>query len=74
MSKVLVYLGPTPADEPCAQVGDPDYANKALAECRAYVEAIRKAVGEEPEGASLRVKREIHEFGTYYQVVVRHEA
>ena len=55
MWQELIYLGPAPAHEPCVSVGDPDYATKALAECRAYIEAIRKVVGEEPDGAALRV-------------------
>jgi len=73
MSKVLVYLGPAPANEPYVQVADPDYASKALAESRAYIEAIRKVLGEEPEGATLRVKREIHGFRTYYEVVCEYD-
>jgi hypothetical protein len=73
MWKELVYLGTTPSDEPCVQVGDPDYTARALAECRAYIEAIRKVVGEEPGGATLRVKREIHDFGTYYETVCEYD-
>jgi len=73
MSKELIYLGPAPANESCVQVGDPNYADKALAECRAYIEAIRKVLGAEPEGAVLRVKREAHDFGTYMEVVCEYD-
>ena len=73
MWKELVYLGPAPANESCVQVGDPDYAAQAVAECRAYIEAIRKVVGEESDGAVLRVKREIHDFGAYLEVICEYD-
>ena len=69
MENDLVYLGPAPAEEDCVQVGDPDYARKAKAECRAYIEAIRKVLGPEPEGARLSIKGEQHDFGVYYEAV-----
>ena len=69
MENDLVYLGPAPAEEPCAQVGEDDYSRKAKAECRAYIEAIRKVVGREPEGARLSIKASSHDYGTYYEVV-----
>lgn len=31
-------LGPTPAEEGCAQVGAPDYVERATRECRRYVD------------------------------------
>jgi hypothetical protein len=64
-----VYLGPAPAEEDCAQVGRTDYEERARAECLAYIEAIRKVVGAEPDGARLRVKRQAHDFGSYLEVV-----
>jgi hypothetical protein len=35
----------------------------------AYIEAIRKKLGNEPEGARLAVKSFQHDFGTYQEVV-----
>jgi hypothetical protein len=55
--------------EGCAQVGDDDYRDVAMRECRAYIEAIRKKLGPEPEGATLRVKSFPHDHGTYYEAV-----
>ncbi len=69
----LVYLGPAPADERCAQAGSDDYADRALRECRAYIEAIRKVCGSEPEGAALRVRREAHDAGGYYEVICQYD-
>lgn len=64
----MVWLGPAPAGEACASAGDADYARDARAECRAFVEAIRKVCGREPEGARLVVQTQEHDFGDYYEV------
>ena len=66
----ICWLGCAPAEEHCAQVGDPDYARDAKAECRAYIEAIRTVCGREPDGARLVVRPQDHDFGTYYEVAV----
>ena len=34
-------IGPTPSEEDCAQVGQPDYRRKAIAECQRFIELIR---------------------------------
>jgi hypothetical protein len=61
-------IGPTPCDEECQQV---PYVNPELArrESLAYIEAIRKKLGNEPTGAQLRIKSFPHDFGTYHEVV-----
>lgn len=65
----FIEIGPAPFEEDCAQVGDPDYQRQATAECRAFIEAIRRKLGPEPEGAYLKVKWFDHDFGSYCQVV-----
>lgn len=67
-------LGPVPADENCAQVGEPDYYPKARAECRRYISLLIKRFGEEPVGARLRVKSNPHDFGDYLDVVIEYDA
>lgn len=63
-------IGPTPSDEPCQQVGTRDYdASKARAECRRFIDAIRLTLGDEPEGAQLKIRGEPHDFGTALSVV-----
>jgi len=62
-------IGPSPTDEDCAQVGDPDYREKARAECKRFIEVIRQKLGPEPFGARLRVKWQSHDFGSYAEVV-----
>jgi hypothetical protein len=70
-----ISIGPTPAEESCQQVGTPSYSSQAArAECQRFIEAIRKVVGEEPDGASLRIKSNPHDFGTYLDVVCYFES
>ena len=66
-------IGPTPCEEPCAQVGQPDYRKKALAECHRFIELLQKTFGPEPEAARLAVKAFDHDFGTYYEVVCHYD-
>ena len=66
----FVYIGSTPADEPCQQVGMPSYdASLARKECRVFINQLRRMFGNEPEGAELRIKTESHDFGSYPEVV-----
>ena len=67
------YLGPTPAEEACAQVGQPNYREQALKECRAYIRQLARHFGEPPPGARFTLTREIHDFGTYLEVVVQYD-
>jgi hypothetical protein len=64
-----ITLGPTPSDEPCAQVGEDLYAQKARTECRRFIKVLREAFGPEPSGAYLTTKAFEHDFGTYYEVI-----
>lgn len=61
-------IGSSPCDESCQQV---PYTNPELArrELLAYIEAIRKKLGKEPEGAQLKIKGFPHDFGMYHEVV-----
>lgn len=69
-----IYLGSSPPEEPCAQLGEPDYETKARAECQRYIDLIRRAIGPEPEGARLRIKVNHHDLGSYLEVVCRFDA
>ncbi len=62
-------LDQTPCDEPCASVGEPDYEEKALAQCRRFIGLLRQTFGLEPDGTRLSIKSFPHDFGTYYSVV-----
>jgi hypothetical protein len=65
----LTYCGSSPPDEACAQVGADGYEAQARAECAAWRDALRKAHGQEPEGARLAIKSQPHDFGSYLEVV-----
>ena len=73
MQKEMIFLGPAPAEESCAQIGDSNYPEASKAECRAYITAIKRVCGEPPEGAVLRVKSEQHDYGTYRECVVEYD-
>ncbi len=68
-----MYIGSAPPMEDCAQVGSPDYHERARKECRAYIEVLRRKLGEEPEGAHLTVQSHPHDFGDYLAVVCRYD-
>ena len=59
-------LGPTPCDEPCAQVGAYDFESKVRKECRAYKHQLERLFPE----CDFIVKAFSHDFGTYYEVCV----
>jgi hypothetical protein len=65
-------IGSTPNEEECAQVGSDDYYERAIKECLAYREQIRKHYPE-PENGYLKVKGFPHDFGTYYEVVAYYD-
>jgi hypothetical protein len=71
----FVYLGSSPTSEDCVQTTDPDYGIKAYAECHRYCHQLRRQYAAAHGGrecpASLRVKSEHHDFGTYYEVVCK---
>ena len=67
-------LAPTPVEEDCAQVGTDDYTARARAECQRFITLLRKKFGPEPDGARLAVKSFPHDFGDYFEVVVRRDS
>lgn len=63
-----LYIGESPWDETCAQVGSDMYRVNAGKECRRFIEQIRKHYGSEPAGALLHTKSNPHDFGSYLTV------
>lgn len=66
-------LGPVPAEESCEQVGTPGYdVDKAFDECFRFRARIRNFCGPEPNAAVfLTITNNPHDFGFYYDVVVK---
>jgi hypothetical protein len=65
----FMTLGTAPVDEPCAQVGQPDYYDKVKGECRRFITLLRQTFGDEPPGARFAITSFNHDFGLYYEVV-----
>lgn len=63
-----MYLGSTPYEEDCAQVGSDGYMRRARQECRAYIKQLIRTFGEPPAGCSLVIKSSPHDFGSYLAV------
>ena len=66
--KDSLYIGESPWDETCAQVGTDMYRVNAGKECRRFIEQIRNHYGSEPQGARLYIKSNPHDFGSYLSV------
>ena len=62
-------IGPSPYDEQCTCVGEPNYRERALEECARFIRLLREKFGPEPEGTWLSVKWFPHDFGQYCEVV-----
>jgi hypothetical protein len=65
----FIDVGCTPTCESFAQVGSDGYYDRARRECRAYINQLRRMFGDEPEGARLSVKSNLHDFGSYLSVI-----
>ena len=63
-------LGPTPHEEPCEQVGDNYNPIQAKRECRAFINQLKRMFGE-CEGARFVITSNPHDFGSYFEVVVK---
>lgn len=61
-------IGSAPAEERCAQIESDGYEFRAWHECRALIDQIRRMFGPEPPGSNLYIKRNPHDFGTYFTV------
>lgn len=64
-TKQILNLAPTPLDEQCTQVGDPNYHEEARKEINAFIGQLRRMFGEEPKGCRYKITSNPHDFGTY---------
>ncbi len=78
--KDYIFLGSSPCDEKCAQVGEYNYHEQARKECRAYINQLWRELDKQgvpkehsPEGFDLVIKSESHDFGTYYEVAAKYD-
>lgn len=69
--KDIIYIGPVPYDEHCAQVGEDGFRGQATKEMNAYIAQLYRRFPElENNNVYLKIKWEHHDFGTYGEVVV----
>jgi len=73
MAQNEIPLGPTPAAESAARPGDTAYTDIAFLQCRRHIALLRRALGPEPEGARLRIRRADGEVGPYFDVTVEYD-
>lgn len=78
MGYEYIYLGSAPSEEECAQVGSEGYVDRAIQECRAYINQLERILvyqgypkEKRPEAFCLVVRSESHDFGTYIEVCAR---
>lgn len=73
MSTDYLTLGPAPAEETPAQVGDADYAKRTTAEAKQYIRMLYGILGDQFGGdvvVRLQNKGFPHDFGAYHEVCV----
>jgi len=63
-------LGPSPADESCAQLGTEEYTKWGRIELKAYLNQLKRAFPDMPPELRLKIKANSHDFGTYHEVAV----
>lgn len=68
-----IELGPVPANEDCAQTGDPDFRKKALQEGTRYIELLKRKFPGAPDSCGFQLKFFPHDFGAYAEVVVTYD-
>jgi hypothetical protein len=73
MAQNEIALGPTPVGESAARPGDSGYAEIAFLQCRQYIALLRRAIGPEPVGARLRVRRSPEDIDPYLDVTVEYD-
>ena len=68
-----IELGPVPANEDCAQTGDPDFRKKALEEGTRYIKLLKRTFPIMPSSCDFQLKFFPHDFGAYAEVVITYD-
>lgn len=64
--KEFLNIGPTPHNDDCTEAGG--NTADSIFECSLYVRQLIRFYGTPPEGCEYFIIRNVHEFGTYYDV------
>lgn len=74
MAMDYVYLAPTPIEEDCAQVGEPNFHKRATNEMTAFCNQLYRQFPNAREiGVYFRIRWENHDFGQYGEVVAAYD-
>ncbi|MFS8931467.1 hypothetical protein [Cupriavidus taiwanensis] len=67
---LTIEVGPVPAEESCAQVGQADYEAQSRLECAVFIRQLQRVFGN-PDPVALSFERRgfPHELGRYHEVV-----
>jgi hypothetical protein len=67
-----LYLGPTPGDENCAQVGDDNFREQCNKEMDVYIAQLKRMYPETAnyKGISFKKHWQQHDFGSYGEVII----
>ena len=67
-----IYLGPSPYEEECAQVGDLHFTEDHQIELNAFTGQLQRTfiVTKDSNAVQFKKKRESHDFGAYYEITV----
>lgn len=69
-----IYLSPTPTEESCAQVGEPDYRKKATKEMTTFINQLYRTYPHAQDmGVFFRIKWQNHDFGQYGEIVATYD-
>lgn len=68
-----IEIGTTPSEEDCAQVGSKDYDYYELVkmELESFHRQLLRAFPNTPDGIRFKKQSNPHDFGTYYDLVIR---
>ena len=70
MREKFEFCTTVPHDEPCIQMGEPDYHAFSKMEARALINQIKRKIGEPPFETGFKIVSCAHDFGVYHDVVV----
>lgn len=60
----------TPHEEPCAQVGSPNYSSNSRIEARTFINQLIRENGNPPDGVRFKITSHPHDFGSYLDVSI----
>jgi hypothetical protein len=67
-----LYLGPTPFEEDAIQLSPTCDTVEMRKQVRDYVAMLEKRFPNAPDEAYISIKSEYHEYGTYYEAIVKY--